>query len=401
MPAMLRFYPNSTEHICHPLVFARYHLAAYQNESLRSRAELTYSVAFAKMARRRKERALNFVKGGPSGAELKKLTRTTTARKKSSSPIEFIWGVPIPQLEWVDAAATLKREQGRYLTDSRVGRPEWRDAYRLFDRPAQDGRHTGLFRTFAEIEATEEGVLSFARTYGCLLGANGPSIYIHDEFDVEVISHGETLDFWRAQIVQMKAGVLLWDLVSSGSAEATEAIRASGLLEEVANSPVGIILGQQLRFQEQDTNSAALNLLGLYVNQHLRNKESRTDVYRQLRLFGTPPALKLVDQPSNLLSAIWLQFAIAVDSGKRFSKCDFCGSWFEVSPYRRGQRPDSHYCRPSCRVNAYRERIAKAQELYKQKKPYPEIARTLGTSIPQVKKWAHASGKSPPRGSRA
>jgi hypothetical protein len=58
--------------------------------------------------------------------------------------------------------------------------------------------------------------------------------------------------------------------------------------------------------------------------------------------------------PKNLLGAIWLQFAIAVETKTDFRSCAECQKWFEVTPGTG--RKDKQFCSTACRVKNYRER---------------------------------------------
>ena len=65
-------------------------------------------------------------------------------------------------------------------------------------------------------------------------------------------------------------------------------------------------------------------------------------------------ALALFIVPSSLISAIWLQFAMAIDGDRNYRSCKNCGKWFEVGGSAR--RVDAEACSPSCRAAfAYRK----------------------------------------------
>jgi hypothetical protein len=114
-------------------------------------------------------------------------------------------------------------------------------------------------------------------------------------------------------------------------------------------------------------------------------------VSTRMRPSEEPLSLKLRYVPRDLLGALWLQLALAIDARKKFVKCSYCGDPLEISDDGRAQRSVTHYCRPVCRVNAYRERVARAQTLHQQKVSHKEIARKLGTTAERVKKWVSSS----------
>ncbi len=54
--------------------------------------------------------------------------------------------------------------------------------------------------------------------------------------------------------------------------------------------------------------------------------------------------------PTNLLSAIWLQFAGAVSTDAVYGTCEYCGELFKA------KRKSARYCTESHRQMAYRKR---------------------------------------------
>ena len=58
--------------------------------------------------------------------------------------------------------------------------------------------------------------------------------------------------------------------------------------------------------------------------------------------------------PHNLIGALWLQLALAVEQSKSYRQCFECAKWFEVAP--GVGRPEKQYCSDACRMRAYRKR---------------------------------------------
>lgn len=58
-------------------------------------------------------------------------------------------------------------------------------------------------------------------------------------------------------------------------------------------------------------------------------------------------------QPPSLLSAMWFQFALAVEDITGFKRCQQCKSFIEVAP--GSNRPDIIFCSNPCRMRAYRK----------------------------------------------
>ena len=88
--------------------------------------------------------------------------------------------------------------------------------------------------------------------------------------------------------------------------------------------------------------------------------------------------------PENLISAIWLQIALAIEGDKDYRQCSQCQRWFEVGG---DLREDAKYCQSSCRSKAYRDRQKKARELAKSGMTPREIAKQLDSDIKAVKGW--------------
>lgn len=62
-------------------------------------------------------------------------------------------------------------------------------------------------------------------------------------------------------------------------------------------------------------------------------------------------------EPENLLAAIWVQFAGAIEGETSFIPCVECSNWIAVAP--GSNRPDKIYCSDACKMRAYRKRKAK------------------------------------------
>lgn len=89
--------------------------------------------------------------------------------------------------------------------------------------------------------------------------------------------------------------------------------------------------------------------------------------------------------PSTLLAAIWLQFALAVSGNRAYQNCKECGRWFEVSPEKA--RKSKLFCSQACRSKAYRERQSLARQMHQAGKTFEAIAQELGSDADTVKNW--------------
>jgi endogenous inhibitor of DNA gyrase (YacG/DUF329 family) len=72
-----------------------------------------------------------------------------------------------------------------------------------------------------------------------------------------------------------------------------------------------------------------------------------------------PETLEVHFWPRDLLSALWIQFGLAVSGQKQYRKCAWCGSAFEISP--RVARTNRLFCSNACKQADYRDRAKRKQ----------------------------------------
>jgi hypothetical protein len=94
-------------------------------------------------------------------------------------------------------------------------------------------------------------------------------------------------------------------------------------------------------------------------------------------------------RPRNLLGALWLQFAESLDPDRQYRECPGCNQRFAVSPDTK--RSDSKHCSERCKVNAFRRRKRRAQDLRANGMSVREIAAELGSEPKTVKGWVTAA----------
>ena len=102
-----------------------------------------------------------------------------------------------------------------------------------------------------------------------------------------------------------------------------------------------------------------------------------------IRRPGKP--LELGIEIDNLLRVVWLQFALAVADNKQYRRCKMCNSPFEVASGEN--RKDRITCSDACRIRAYRNRKARAQEMRTAGRRLREIAKEVGSDMQTVKRW--------------
>jgi hypothetical protein len=168
--------------------------------------------------------------------------------------------------------------------------------------------HTGLFREFAEVRPTDNGILQFSNKYG-LLGiyrtpVGGP------------VDEGEPVSVWRDEQRQLVAA---------------------------------------LKEHEAGTGRRALDAL----------VTSKLQMHSPWRLTSTDEGRELGPYPTSLLGAIWLQLAFAiVERVVDYRRCRFCLRPFEVSKGpSHGRRVDAEFCSRICKNKDYRRRRTIANRL--------------------------------------
>ena len=139
----------------------------------------------------------------------------------------------------------------------------------------------------------------------------------------------------------------------------------------------------------------ALHYVQSTINQHLENRTGARLLWDAKRA-----RLDLYTSPVDLIGAVWLQFARAVERDSQFRQCAECGIWFELAPGTA--RADKLYCSTPCRTKAYRKRQAEAVRLHGEGRSLEDIARELDSDPDTVRGWIERKGAraARPRASR-
>lgn len=315
--------------------------------------------------------------------------------------IDFWWDVASEGYKWVKTRAVDQTEEAWYLT---TGTPIGPIGYMRRRYQALE-EAPGLFRIFADLGPTQEGILAFATQYGYLTcdtsnmrpGSECACAQVEIELPSESasgkpeIGEGEPLSFWASEIQAMHEAVVMWDGVREKDAQVLSAhvvwqedgvyYRAEGSDPE----PISALafhpeLLQWLR--RGNLFEPAILWLAGRLNARI---ESRGMQARFQWLPEKPDQLNLVYIPDSLIEAMWLQFALAVDESKDYRQCLQCGTWFELSPEKA--RTNRLFCSDACKSRNYRERKLRAQELASKGADIEDIAEELGTSVETAKGW--------------
>jgi len=221
-----------------------------------------------------------------------------------------------------------------------------------------------LFRTLADTEVSQEGVAGFFRRYGMLSSSAsllGPS----GSRRPQPARYGEPLSLWYDEIGAMRSALELWGAKPPKLRKWIRVEPSRVLLDRWEDArEVATIASEDRRptLWGQIANPKLgkvrrLQLAALFHIQETTNKRLREHAGPRLLFNPKAGQVELHLLPQNLLGAMWLQFARAVEGDKEYRRCVTCGGWFEVSP--EGMRPEAKHCRTACRMRAYRKRKKK------------------------------------------
>lgn len=220
-----------------------------------------------------------------------------------------------------------------------------------------------LFRIFATTDPTEHGVKEFADKFG-LLVATSTVVLPDDHPFAGQLAYAESLSNWHHHIREMRLTMAVWDAVLNRDIDALRSmLRVEPGGRDVHGQQVAVYRCGGFGFPGDDFPVTYLPAVAAgdlatvavaHVHQIL-NSWLQNAVVPSV-VVAASDSLKLQWRPLHLLGAMWLQFALAVDSHKQFRPCANCGTWFEISA--DGSRASRQYCSDACRMRAYRARKA-------------------------------------------
>ena len=247
--------------------------------------------------------------------------------------------------------------------------PERFNEFDIYD-PFRD--ETALFRVFADLQPTEEAIAAFANRYGLL--------EVPEDYD-ELSSLLE----WQRWISMMRQAVELWDAIRDSN---TEVIRQHLVWTRQSQVKWTSPLMQELNISPEDVDDdytpgdylqPALELLGIVIGQAGGPAVGLSVTV----LAGCKIVLSF--QLSELRSALWIQFALAVAEEKEFRRCECCRRPFELAPHLN--RKDRRFCSDACRSRSYRHRKARAIQMRAKGRKLRQIAKDLGSDMKTIKSW--------------
>jgi hypothetical protein len=218
-------------------------------------------------------------------------------------------------------------------------------------------KENALFLSFSRLALDDDEILRFANSYGLLTKA---TTTVHVDIDgalpISTEFGGEPRSLWINEIKRLRFLIGFWERISENDERAlAQLIRwetDDGWSKTIFCGVEGVertILPGPHEVPRGDVLVAAQHFLDLFVNGQLDHRFSARLVRNQEK--ARPEVFLL---PSDLRAALWLQFARAIEGGRRYHECKTCGVLFEVaSP--QGGRSDKQYCSDACRARRWRE----------------------------------------------
>jgi len=278
---------------------------------------------------------------------------------------------------------------------------------------------SAIFQELAACPPTEEGILNFAERFGTLSNG-GIAVPLHlakaklptpkkneqtrttdrpgnlmdpkivrwvvlwKQWEAAGAMEGDGIEAWKNEIEHLRVLVGLWEALKSRDDAALVSMlgfkKGKVSAQYLISTPVASIRYVSDAKDSLNVEEAARSVLW----EHLSTRIARgyaLDLYSD-RKTG---ALGFAVNPSNLVDAIWLQFAIAVTENREFRRCDVCGKFFKVSP----EIAQTHrkLCSGACKQKAHRHRFAKAREMADSGLKPEKIAKEIGSDVKTVKRW--------------
>jgi len=265
-------------------------------------------------------------------------------REVRTDPFIFRWPVSIAGYEWLES----KMDGGLRL----IARDEPGAGIRLEEPPNK------LFRDFAALIPTEDEIRDFANAHGDLFRTYDgiQDIVVRKN---QTATYGTSLESWKKAIQDMRQLVELWDHIQYR--RITRLRRLIDMDKNGISYSIGgrwvllahkeiLLTAPMSRFSPRDVILPARYALQKEVNRRLADPSTLTVP----ELAWTPDNFhRLIFRPSNLLAALWLQFAQELTGEFKLKACEVCGKPIQVGP--GGRRADTKTCSAACRQKKKRK----------------------------------------------
>lgn len=309
----------------------------------------------------------------------------------------FEWQISPAGYEWRDARRLVDNSRVLKVVE-RILVPSDGDADRQ-DFPVK--KHTGLFFEFAELPIDEEAIRRFATEYGqfrheeLAVVAGYKKKFVHLDL-LTLAERGSAADVisgvffydWENEITLMSRAIALWKAIDGRDARALRSLIEFEWDEDedqiyckfTGLELVSVLVTDPPAAEGPRYVAGAKALLARVLSNQLYEGGTHLEVVEDVKTGFRPRIV-----PGTLISALWMQFAMAVCENKQFRRCDTCGKPFEVSP--EVARTNRRTCSDACKSRAYRQRKATAVKLSAAGKTVRQIAKELDSDIETIEGW--------------
>lgn len=294
-----------------------------------------------------------------------------------TDPFAFNWLVDEQGYEWVQGLDS----EPRLVACWRSEGPESR--LRIY-APLKEQR---LFLKFAAVKPQRADIQHFANRYGTLFNyySDGTAVQRAPGAYRTAQLHGTSLRKWKWEIGYMRALVDIWKATKAARKNVLKGVISWDRKDMVSYKielPLGMSsqtilaahsVNQYLltRFRSGDVLKPARYLLQAEINKRIADINSSNHLAIVPRLVWCPgPRIdgftkpdhhqRIIFEPTNLLAAMWLQFARAVTEEYQLQMCEGCGEYFQVG--KGARRMHTKTCSSRCRQRASRIRRQASQE---------------------------------------
>ena len=311
----------------------------------------------------------------------------------------FIWSLPKEGFECTDGIsldlhyAPEDKVDGleRFLIYRYQGRSEpVMKQCRSFDLEEK----SSLYMKFTKLDLTEESIIDFADKYGFLDSPQEISApFQWPRFN----PRGERLQFWEKEILEMKNAVNIWQASGEKNYDLDYLKKCISFEkkdfsmryytwcipdEEIPNRE-GYARNRAVSFpipqwcNDDDFMIIALCLLDNLINTKLENNKLAPRLkFSENPVKKNPNRLEICFQSTNLIGALWLQLARAIDASQELRRCIMCPNWFEIGSLQGTSRRDKLFCSDRCRKKASRLR-KETKQLLKDGEGINTIAKSI------------------------
>ena len=206
-----------------------------------------------------------------------------------------------------------------------------------------------IHRQFANLTGKDEkDILNFANSYGLLKRHPVHKLVFKKRNTGQQLHLGESLLWWKEEILDLAACLKLWDMVLSDDEELKDTIlwHRDGITIKLGDSHIQLIGRANMnllgKWSKGDAKRPALYYLSLETDKRLFNALTpRASPFQNFEVYFLP---------ETLLATIWLMFLWEFSGRISLLRCASCGEYFAV------QDPRTRFCSTRCRMRNYRKR---------------------------------------------